>query len=151
MEQPEIYTLQCKIPFVQRFPRYLDVVTRQFFIFTLIGAFGTITHFVVLTVLVELFSLNAVTGSAIGAIFGALVNYLLNYWLTFRSTKPHSETFPRFLAVATTGFALNALIMYFAVELIQAYYLLAQVLATGTVLLWNYVFHKLWTFSEEVA
>lgn len=126
-------------------------LARQFSLFTLVGVVGTAAHYIVLVVLVELLALNAVASSAAGALCGALVNYLLNHRFTFRSAMPHGKTLPRFLTVATAGFAINALIMYLGVEVAQMYYLLVQILATGMVLVWNFVANKLWTFSGETA
>lgn len=121
----------------------------QFSFFTLVGILGTLVHFVVLTVLVELVFVNPVGASAVGAVCGAIVNYILNYRLTFKSDKPHIEAFPRFISVASVGFVLNALLMYFFVEAVEMFYILAQVITMGVVLIWNFNANRVWTFSGK--
>lgn len=98
--------------------------------------------------LVEVVSANAVVASALGFTVGALVNYYLNYHITFKSKKSHNEAIIKFLTVALIGLALNTLIMFVAAEILLIYYLLAQVMATGMVLVWNFAGNRLWTFRE---
>lgn len=125
------------------------MLVRQFSIFTLVGAVGTITHYLTLVILVEVFFINAVVASAFGATVGAFTNYFLNYIYTFRSTIPHIKSLPKFMSIATAGFALNALIMFWGTEVVQIYYLFSQIIATGIVLIWNFIGNKYWTFSGE--
>jgi putative flippase GtrA len=51
------------------------------------------------------------------------------------------------MLVATIGAAINAAIMYAGVSLLEFHYLLAQIIATGIVLGWNFLLNKTWTFS----
>ena len=53
----------------------------RFIKFIGVGAFGTLVHYIILICAIQLFNLNAVLASSLGAIFGALVNYYLNYHL----------------------------------------------------------------------
>jgi len=121
----------------------------QFSLFAVVGAVGTCAHYLVLLALVELASVDPVAASTGGAMIGALVNYSLNRRYTFRSQKRHLQALPMFLAVATAGFVLNAAIMWLAVGVVKLHYLLAQVIATSIVLVWNYFGNKSWTFAKE--
>ncbi len=47
--------------------------------FTIVGAFGTLVHYVILILLVEKSGAEAVVASSAGAAAGAFVNYFLNY------------------------------------------------------------------------
>jgi len=124
-------------------------IKMQFVFFAGIGAVGTIVQYVTLAGLVEIAGIKPVLASAIGLVLGALVNYLLNYRFTFRSVKRHRETMPKFLAIALIGLLLNTLIMEIGTEMIRLHYLLAQVVATGLVLLWTFTGNRLWTFGEK--
>jgi putative flippase GtrA len=125
---------------------------KQFVIFSIIGAIGTAGHYAVLIVLVEVFDLYPVLATTFGFITGALINYILNYHLTFKSTKAHRETLSKFMIVAVIGALINSLIMYLGTEIAGLYYLLSQILATGLVLVLNFVINKYWTFSiKEIS
>lgn len=113
-----------------------------------VGAIGTMAHYVLLVMLVEVLGANAVAASTAGATLGAVVNYLLNRRYTFRSKKRHREALTKFFIIAASGLALNASFMLVFVKILSLYYLLAQVLSTGLVLVWNFVGNRFWTFND---
>jgi putative flippase GtrA len=92
---------------------------------------------------------DAVISSALGFLVGAVTNYLLNYKLTFRSGKRHGEAATKFAIVAAVGLGLNTSVMAIFVDWMHLHYLLSQILATGLVLLWNFVANRQWTFSDQ--
>jgi putative flippase GtrA len=122
-------------------------VAKRFLRFTGVGAIGTAGHYLTLFALVNFLSANAVAASSAGYLVGGVTNYLLNYYFTFRSDKPHSETAAKFFAIAIVGFFLNAGVMWLFTEMVGLHYLLAQLLATALVLLWNFVANDRWTFG----
>lgn len=119
---------------------------KQFVVFAAVGAIGTLSHYCVLIVLVQLLGVNPVVASGTGFAVGALVNYLLNYRVTFRSARPHQEAAPRFFAIAAVGMLANTVIMALGTKVFAIQYLLAQIIATGMVLGLNFVANRLWTF-----
>lgn len=122
---------------------------RQFSLFTLIGAFGTLAQYVLLVILVESVGIDAVTSSAAGALLGAIINYVLNYRFTFKSRTRHRIALPRFLAVATVGLLINTSLMWVAVDLTNLHYILGQLVTSSFVLLWNFIGNRYWTFEED--
>ncbi len=120
---------------------------RQFIYFGGIGAIGTAGHYFTLVTLVELAGLVPTYATTAGFIVGALINYILNYHFTFRSNKRHRETLSKFLLIALIGALLNYAIMYAGTNYSDIHYILIQLLATGLVLIWNFLMNKLWTFS----
>ncbi len=120
----------------------------QFIRFAGVGAIGTLAHYVLLVMLVETLRTNEVAASTAGATLGALVNYLLNRRYTFRSEKRHGEALTKFLIIAALGLTLNSLLMLIFVEILNIYYLLAQVFSTGLVLIWNFLGNRFWTFRD---
>ena len=92
---------------------------------------------------------EVVAASSVGYGAGALVNYVINYTFTFESNKAHSSALPKFFVVAGFGFALNAGLVALFARLLEFHYLLAQVLATVIILLWNFVLNRIWTFARE--
>lgn len=119
----------------------------QFLRFAAVGGIATAIHYLILVVLVHAGNMNAVWASSIGFMVSAVCNYLLNYRYTFQSDVEHRRAIIRFFVVAGVGLVLNSITMQIAIEYIHVHYLLAQVLATGLVLLWNFTGNRLWTFK----
>ena len=114
-----------------------------------VGAIGTAAHYVVLLILVEALWVDAVVATTLGAAGGTLVNYGLNYKYTFRSQAGHRPAMPKFAATAFIGLLLNTLIVHMAIAG-GAMYLMAQVAATGVVLLFGFLVNQFWTFRESI-
>jgi putative flippase GtrA len=121
---------------------------RQFLVFASVGAVGTGVQYVMLIALVAI-GANPVAGSTVGFLAGAVVNYMLNYRLTFRSTMSHRRATPRFATIAASALLLNTALMSAAIYWLRLPYLPAQIIATAVVLIWNYVFSRLWTFNDS--
>jgi putative flippase GtrA len=120
---------------------------RQFFKFLVVGVIATAIHFVVMILMVQVFSVRPVSASIAGYASSALVNYQLNRVLTFSSSLPHSLALSRFLVVSGVGLLINSLAMYLLVNSLQFNYIASQVATTVVVLLWNFTLSRFWTFS----
>jgi putative flippase GtrA len=125
--------------FLDRFPH-----------FAFVGAVSTGIQYLILSSLVILARADPVAASAIGFVMAAAANYLLNYRFTFRSTQPHGPALLKFITLASIGLLLNSAIMQLLARG-ALHYLLAQVVATGVVLLWNFFGNACWTFRSTVA
>lgn len=125
----------------------LDQV-RQFTMFVLVGCAAAVGHYGLLIVLVELFGAPTVPASAAGFTLGGVISYLLNYRFVFNSEGQHLPTAGKFLTVALAGLTLNSAVMWALTHWAAVHYLLAQVMATGTVMLWSYGANRFWTFGE---
>ena len=121
----------------------------QFTVFSAVGVIAAIGHYGTLVALSELAAADPVPASLAGFIVGGVISYLLNYRFTFRSTKQHREALTKFLVVATVGFFLNGLLMWLLTGPVDLHYLVAQLIATGGVLVWTFSCNKLWTFNEK--
>ena len=110
------------------------------------GAVGTAAHFGILGALVRFMDAGAVAASTAGAIVGAIINYALNYRYTFASDRAHRVALPRFLVIAGASIVLNAAVLAALLALVPVHYLVAQVLATGTVLVAGFLANRAWTF-----
>jgi len=120
----------------------------QFVKFAGVGVIGTLSHYTVLVLLVQLLDVEIVLSSSIGAIVGAMVNYSLNYRFTFSSNKRHKDTLWKFFAIAGVGFLLNALMMFLLADILKIFYLIAQIISTASILVWNFLGNRFWTFHE---
>lgn len=121
----------------------------NFMAFSLVGVIGTLAHYSILYALVEFFDFNPVWASGWGALAGLIVNYILNYSLTFKSQQSHTQTFPKFALIASLGFCFNLALMALLTQ--HLYYLYAQVVTTGVVLIWNFFANSFWTFQTNIS
>ena len=112
--------------------------------FVSVGAGATAVHYLVLTLLVEGFAVGAAVAAAAGAGCGALAAYLGK---TFRHRGPVFRSLPRFFAVSLLCVLGNAVLVLLLGDLAGLDYRLAQLAATGALLLATYHLHRLWTFS----
>lgn len=121
----------------------------QFGRFLSAGVFATAAHYAVLIGLVQFLDIDPVIASVFGFGTGAMVNYYVNYHYTFNSTHPHTTTLPRFLIVALIGMIMNTTAMAIQVKTLGFHYLMAQVVATIFVVMWNFTGNRLWTFDHR--
>lgn len=122
-------------------------VVRQFLAFCALGTVGTLSHYSVLVLGVELGG-EPIVFSTLGFIVGALVNYGLSYYYVFRSYNSHPRTLAKFFTVALFGLGFNTLVLSSAVYGLKLHYLVGQVLATGIVVIWNFIGNRWWTFRK---
>ena len=121
----------------------------QFLRFATVGGIATAIHYLILIALVHGANMNAVWASSTGFVVSAVFNYLLNYRFTFQSSVEHRGAIIKFFIVASVGLALNSIVMQISTEYAGMHYLIAQLLATGLVLLWNFSGNRLWTFKPS--
>ena len=129
----------------------LKAVGKQFGTFAMVGLVGTAAHYSLLYALVEWVRIDPVIASGWGALAGLIVNYYLNHGFTFKSDLSHWHAFPKFALIAGLGLSLNIVLMAWLVDGMKIYYMFAQILVTGIVLVWNFIGNRLWTFNEGNA
>ena len=115
--------------------------------FLSVGAVATAIQYVIFIALIEFFSVEIVIASASGYAISSILNYFLNYHFTFTSNAKHHVAVFKFTIVVIIGLTLNSFIMYVLVNLFSSYYLLAQLITTGAVLVFNFLIHKYWTYQ----
>jgi putative flippase GtrA len=112
------------------------------------GAVGTLAQYLVLVGMVSLGGGSPIVGSVTGAMVGAIVNYGLNRRITFRSSARHRDTLPKFAVTACFGMLINGLVMKVLAEDNQLHYIVAQLVATGIVLILTFMVNSIWTFRQ---
>lgn len=120
---------------------------REFFLYGFVGGLGTVVHYSVLMLAVEVLGIAPFVATGIGCFAGAIMNYVLNYHLTFASDACHKVALPKFMAVALVGLLANVWLLYLILSVVAIHYLLAQCIVTLLVMFITYSLNKLWTFS----
>lgn len=127
----------------------LSAVGRQFASYLGVSLAALAVHYAVLATLVETGRADPVPAALAGYLVGAVVSYGLNRRLTYASDRPHAEATWRFGVVAAIGFGLTWLIMAGLTRGLDLHYTAAQVVATGVVVFWNFLGHRVWTFADR--
>jgi putative flippase GtrA len=113
-------------------------IVRDFLRFAAVGAVATAAHYAVLIVLKEFGGMHPVWATVCGYSVGAVVSYTLNRMFTFEVKPAYGRGLVKFLAVIAVGGVLNAAIMAFFLQF-GLHYLIAQLIATGLVLIYNFL------------
>jgi putative flippase GtrA len=114
----------------------------------IVGVIGTVTHFSVLVILVELFNQSALLSSSIGFIVTVLISFVLNSKYTFKQGKDHNHIkFMKYAIVSCTGFLLNYVMMYTFVEILSFHYSIAQGFVVIVLPISNFLLNNYWTFK----
>ncbi|WP_090861857.1 GtrA family protein [Paraburkholderia diazotrophica] len=121
----------------------------RFFRYAGVGVVGTAAQYCTLVALVASGLTGPVGGSVSGAVAGAVVNYELNRRYTFSTRAPIILTLPKFAATACFGMLINGLVMKWLAVDLGINYLIAQVVATGVVLVATFSINSVWTFRQK--
>jgi putative flippase GtrA len=118
--------------------------------FVAAGGVCTLLQYLVLVLGVELGIANAMLASGAGYVASSVLNYALNRRYTFGGAAPHQAAATRFIVVTASGLALNLAGMRLLHAGLHWHYLYAQMLVTLLVLLWNFAWHRHWTFAAPL-
>ncbi|MEA2089051.1 MAG: GtrA family protein [Patescibacteria group bacterium] len=117
--------------------------------YCVVGGTAAAVDFSILFILTDFLNVYYLISATISFIVSALTNYSLNRSWTFRSNGKKRKQLPIFFTIATIGLILNNSIMYFSVEVLAVWYIWAKVVATGIVLIWNFIGNKYLTFNKK--
>jgi len=122
-------------------------IVRQFLRFATIGGIATIVHYALMIALVEWGGLAPLIATSIGFGVGAVISYTLNRRFTFDHRPAFGRGLIVFLCVFFVGLGINGVI--FSVlhgPSVGLPYIVAQAIATGVVLIWNFFGARLVVF-----
>jgi putative flippase GtrA len=122
----------------------------QFLRFAMIGGAGTVCHYLLMTVMVELGSFTPEVAAFSGAMLGAVIVYSFNRKLTFASTAPHAKILPRFTLVALIGASVHGVVVGF-LSAIGMHFLIAQIVSTLLLFVLNFIASKLWIYRPPTS
>lgn len=132
--------------------------TRRFLRFLAVGLSGTILDFAILTALITFFGLPTLVANTISYSAGVINNFTLNRLWTFSDSRDKHWTlqFVQFVVINVIGLLLNNLIVSGLDRPLGLLfhnpahgYLPAKVVATGVVVIYNFIANRLWTFRVK--
>ncbi len=132
------------------FQTVMDMINVQRLLrFGITGVLTTTAYFLLLIAMVEVVNLHPVWAAVVAYCVPLPLNYLLHRNWSFESNAGHSQGGSRYLFTILTGFCLNTLIMYVGTTIINFRYLFVQIIATGTVIAWNYISFSVFVFHRR--
>lgn len=114
----------------------------KFFHFCIVGAITFVIDYGLLYLLTEYLHCNYLLSSAVAFTIAVIINYFLCKKFVFQVQNKSKKAFLLFVFTSIIGLGINQLCMWFLVEFLFWHYLLAKILATAIVTLWNYATKK---------
>lgn len=121
----------------------------HFLQFSIVGSACFLLQLALLVTFVEALGLSPVVASGCGYVIAAIGNYLANRTFTFQSHVRHGAAAPRFVVLAISGLLLNMAAMALLLRVGVAPYVVAQIITTGLVLVWNYWWSAKWVYTAS--
>lgn len=118
--------------------------------FAVVGVGNTLVDFGVFTLLAQALGVDPYLSQAAGYSAGTLNSYILNRSWTFRAGgRFFSPALARFLVLSLGMLGLSTGILYLAYGVMGLPKLLAKAIATGIVMVVNFLLSRFWVFGGE--
>jgi putative flippase GtrA len=121
----------------------------RFLRFAFVGGSSGVLYLVFVFVLVDGLGMQVTLASTLVCITAGAYNYLMHYHWTFASDAPHGIVLIRYLLMIVGAVLINGLIVHFGVMFSTAHYLLIQLVAALTLVLWSLSVSSLWVFRQR--
>lgn len=123
----------------------------KFFRYGVVGTLGTLIDVVTLFILVEFLHFNLFTAVTLSFILAATNNFIWNKIWTFKNKNlNYHHQYIKFILVSLVGLALTLILMFVLNKVFQIFYLVAKLITSLIVLIWNYLGNRNWTFKPTV-
>ncbi|MGP1443506.1 MAG: GtrA family protein [Dialister pneumosintes] len=107
--------------------------------FLIVGGGCFLLEYILLYVLTEYMHIGYLVSSTIAFTVSLLVNYILCLLVVFNVKHQSSLEIGLFIITSLIGLIINQGVMWFLVEIIAWWYMFAKVIASGIVMIWNYI------------
>lgn len=116
-----------------------------------VGGIAFVADYGSLYALTEWCGIQYLVSAALAFIIGLTINYLLSNWIVFSTHRLQNRwiEFAIFAVIGVIGLGLNEVIMYVCCEKIGMHYMVAKLISTALVFLWNFFVRKLILFNQH--
>ena len=119
--------------------------------FGVVGGLAFIIDYGILIFLTEVFHINYLISSTISFIVSVIFNYIMSIFWVFDvdENKNRTTVFSVFIILSVIGLLLNDLFMWVFVDGMSIHYLIAKIIATLLVMIYNFITRKLFLEKRE--
>ncbi|MCD7880574.1 MAG: GtrA family protein [Clostridiales bacterium] len=124
----------------------MQKLIKQILRFGVVGGLAFLIDYGILAFLTEVVRLNYLLSSAISFSVSVIFNYILSIFWVFdvdSGAKKQGRNFSVFLILSVVGLGINQALMWLQVEQFHLYYLLAKIVSTAIVMVYNFITRKL--------
>lgn len=127
----------------------MEKLVRQIMRFGVVGVIAFAIDYGIMVALTELAGINYLISSAISFTVSVIVNYILSITVVFQPKKDANKAkeFMVFVILSIIGLGLNQVLMWLQVDILTWHYMFAKIVATGVVMVYNFITRKL--FIED--
>lgn len=117
----------------------------QIFKFSVVGGTAFLIDYSVMIALTELCGINYLISSGISFVVSVIYNYILSVRWVFEVDEngDKRKEFVVFIVLSLIGLGLNQLLMWVFVSMIHIFYMVAKIIVTAIVMLYNFITRKL--------
>ncbi len=118
---------------------------QQIFKFGIVGVIATVIDFACIYVLKEFLNLPVILSNTLSFCIATIYNYWASIHWVFNVNKEKNpkKNFILFILFSVIGLLLNDLIVWYTIDMFHIYYLLGKVIATGIVMIFNFITRKI--------
>lgn len=120
----------------------------KFLKFGSVGISGMLVDFSITWICKDKLRINKYIANTIGFLLAATFNYILNRIWTFQSNNRQiTKEYMSFLSISLIGLGINNLVIYVLIEKLNLNFYISKIIATGVVVIWNFLANYYFTFN----
>lgn len=122
----------------------------EFWLYSIGGAISFVVDFGMLLVLTEYIGFYYLVSATLSVIMAIVVNYAWQRHVTFKSKEKNlAKQFSKFVVISIIAIGINILLMYIIVDIIHLWYVVAKIIVTIVLWVWNFFGNKYFTFANS--